>query len=220
MCAVSKSESQTYGVRQRITDSAADIFAAKGFDKTTARDITEDAECNLALINYHFGGKENLYAEVFKERLTLLREVRVDAIDKLMRKKGSSADLEELLEVFAGAFFRPLLDGRAGKTLMGLMWREMTEPHLPEGTFYNEVIAPVTQAFINAMAKVCPKVKGNSVMLCIESFVAQLAHVIMMRKFIPGHGKGVLAKADIKGYVQHVVKFTAAGIRSMEGCKV
>ena len=51
-------------------------------------------------------------------------------------------------------------------------------------------------------------------MLCIESFVSQLVHVIMMRKFIPGHGEGVLAKADIAGYVQHVVKFSAAGIRS------
>ena len=220
MCAVLKSESQSYGVRQRIVESAGELFAAKGFDATSARDITEHADCNLSAINYHFGGKENLYFEIFKERLTLLREIRVIAINKLMEKKGSRAGLEELLEVFAEAFFRPLLDGQQGKTLMQLMWREMTEPHLPEGTFFNEVIGPITQALVNAMGKVCPELKGNSVMLCIESFISQLAHVLMMRKFIPGHGEGALAKSDIKGYVRHVVKFTAAGIRGMEGSKV
>ena len=98
MGATSKSENETYGVRERIVESAAELFAAKGFDATSARDITEHAECSLSSINYHLGGKENLYVEIFKERLTLLREVRVGAINKLMEKKGSRAKLEELLE--------------------------------------------------------------------------------------------------------------------------
>jgi len=45
---------------ERILDAAQKLFAEKGLDATSVRDITTAAECNVAAVNYHFGGKENL----------------------------------------------------------------------------------------------------------------------------------------------------------------
>ena len=54
--------------RERILDTAEVLFAQKGFEAVSVREITAAASCNLAGVNYHFGNKENLYLEVFRSR--------------------------------------------------------------------------------------------------------------------------------------------------------
>src|SRR6478672_848939 len=52
--------------RGRLIDAAGHVFAAKGFKAATVRDICQRAGANVAAINYHFGDKERLYAEVLR----------------------------------------------------------------------------------------------------------------------------------------------------------
>jgi len=52
--------------RTRILDAAGPIFAEKGCDAATVREICQAAGVNLASVNYYFGGKENLYREALK----------------------------------------------------------------------------------------------------------------------------------------------------------
>lgn len=47
--------------RERIGQAALRVFAAEGFDGTTTRQIADAAGVNLGLLQYHFGGKENLW---------------------------------------------------------------------------------------------------------------------------------------------------------------
>lgn len=50
--------------REKILAAASDVFAVKGFEKTTVRDICAQADVNVAAINYHFRDKQNLYYKV------------------------------------------------------------------------------------------------------------------------------------------------------------
>lgn len=50
--------------RQRILDSALDLFGERGLTGTTVRDIAARAKVNVAAISYHFGGKDELYRAV------------------------------------------------------------------------------------------------------------------------------------------------------------
>ena len=49
-------------------ESAEKLFAEKGFDGTSVRDISEEAGVNLAMISYYFGSKEKLLETLFLYR--------------------------------------------------------------------------------------------------------------------------------------------------------
>ena len=50
----------------RLIDAARVLFAARGYEGTSVRDIVQQAGTNLNSINYYFGGKQCLYTEVLK----------------------------------------------------------------------------------------------------------------------------------------------------------
>lgn len=53
--------------RQRLLHAACDVFAARGFEAGTVREITDRAGANLAAVSYHFRGKEELYVAVIAQ---------------------------------------------------------------------------------------------------------------------------------------------------------
>jgi TetR/AcrR family transcriptional regulator, regulator of cefoperazone and chloramphenicol sensitivity len=50
--------------RAKILETAGEVFAEKGYEAATIREICERAGVNLAAVNYYFRGKEPLYSEV------------------------------------------------------------------------------------------------------------------------------------------------------------
>lgn len=54
-------------IRTKILHAARSLFAKQGFDGTTVRQVCEAAGANVALVSYHFGGKENLFYAIFDE---------------------------------------------------------------------------------------------------------------------------------------------------------
>lgn len=54
---------------QRILVAARELFASKGYAQTSTRDIAKKAEVNVALINYYFRSKENLFRTVIMEHV-------------------------------------------------------------------------------------------------------------------------------------------------------
>lgn len=62
---------------QKIIMAANKLFIRKGYTATGTRDIADEANINLALINYYFDSKENLFKEVVQKELkTLLNTVK------------------------------------------------------------------------------------------------------------------------------------------------
>jgi TetR/AcrR family transcriptional regulator, regulator of cefoperazone and chloramphenicol sensitivity len=57
-------EAQT--TSERLLEAAGQIFAEKGFEAATVREICDRAQANIAAVNFHFGGKERLYIETVK----------------------------------------------------------------------------------------------------------------------------------------------------------
>ncbi len=92
---------ETEDTRDRILAAAQRLFAEKGFDATSVRDITTEAGCNVASVNYHFGGKDNLYLETFRSMLSLLRDRRLEMMGELMARKPSPT-LDEFVRDICG----------------------------------------------------------------------------------------------------------------------
>ena len=54
--------------REHILNVAEALFAEKGFDGTSVRDIAQQAGVNLAMISYYFGSKEKLLESLIEFR--------------------------------------------------------------------------------------------------------------------------------------------------------
>src|SRR4029079_12118394 len=130
---------ESAATRERLLDAAERLFAERGFRSASVRDITRESSCNIAAVNYHFGGKSNLYREVFLRRLRAVRKARLDGIDRALSRAGSQATLELLLQEFTGAFVSPYVDDPSGRLWMLLLAQEMIDPQLPPATFQAEM---------------------------------------------------------------------------------
>ena len=81
----------------KILDAAVALFAEKGFEEASVRDITSRAGVNLAAINYHFGSRDALVQAVAERYFTpLCRELERRFDDLAADKHAASA--EELVE--------------------------------------------------------------------------------------------------------------------------
>ncbi|GAA3410949.1 hypothetical protein GCM10020370_57210 [Paenibacillus hodogayensis] len=55
-----------HDIKMKILLAAKKLFAKQGFDGTSVRQICDEAGANVALISYHFGGKDNVFGALFK----------------------------------------------------------------------------------------------------------------------------------------------------------
>ncbi len=195
--------------RERLLDAAEDLFAQKGYAAASVRDIVAAAECNLAAVNYHFGSKKNLYREVFRRRLGAMRDQRLAAVREA---EHGERDLETTLRSFAAAFLEPLHEDAGGRRPLRLMLREVADPLLPRGFLYRELIQPVNRALAVAVGRAAPELSERDVRLCVQSFLGQLLNAMHARRLAvsdPEDYDDPLTDAEL---VDHVVRFTVAGI--------
>jgi AcrR family transcriptional regulator len=61
--------------RQRLVATALALFASKGFDSVTVREIAKAAEVSIGLISHHFGSKEGLREAVDEYFMAQFAEV-------------------------------------------------------------------------------------------------------------------------------------------------
>ena len=56
-----KTSSKEQRTPQRLLCAAKTLFAEKGYDGTTIKELVTLAKANISLVSYHFGGKDGLY---------------------------------------------------------------------------------------------------------------------------------------------------------------
>jgi AcrR family transcriptional regulator len=199
--------------RQRLVDAAERLFAEHGFRNASVREITREASCNIASVNYHFGGKNNLYREVFLRRLRDLRQKRLESIDQALARGAGDLGLEELLRTFTGSFVEPLVEENTGRLWMMLMAQEMIDPQLPPGTFHAEMILPLQQALGSALVRACPTLDREQAERCVHSLIGQLVHVVQLQRCLPSSSGEAW---QLPALVEHTLRFSVAGIRALE----
>jgi len=209
---VAKKGDSSKQIRERLIDVAEGLFCEKGFDGTSVRDITSRAKCNVAAVNYHFGGKEKLYYEVFHRHMRTLRDIRIASIKRVMSQGEGEVALEQLLGAFAKAFIEPLIEKSAGQILMKLMIREILDPHLPKKMFMEEVGRPTVSTLAEAMGRVCPKLGDREIMMSILSVIGQLMHAVHINKIFSAERKFEFPIPNLTEMVEHITAFSTAGI--------
>lgn len=200
--------------RERLIEVAERLFSERGFAATSVRHITAEAGCNLAAVNYHFGGKDQLYEEVFRRRLGATREQRLESIRRTIAEAGGSPSLEALLRSFALAFLEPFMTTDEGRQWHRLMRRELHEPHLPQGMFVGGVITPVYEELAAALVRVCPGLDLETARYCTYSVVGQLVQLLRVERYAEEASFERAPRVSLADLIDHVVLFSTAGVRA------
>jgi len=201
-------------VHDRLLDAAEELFSEHGFEGTSVRDIAGAAGCNIAAVNYYFGGKDKLYTEVWRRQLVQMRDARLNAIEQVMSESGGKPALEGLLRSFANAVVGPFRDESRSRRFMNLMAREMIDQHVPVNLLIDELVKPTMGALRGALLKACPGLEESKIPLLIVFLAGQLMHVVHIKAMFEQVESTEMQAFDLNEAMDHVVKFSAAGIRA------
>ena len=89
---------------EKIIEAARTIFTQKGFSATRTRDIAEEAGINLALLNYYFRSKKNLFRIIIEEEFDELFGMIVPILS------NAEKSLEEKIETLVTTYTELLLE--------------------------------------------------------------------------------------------------------------
>jgi AcrR family transcriptional regulator len=128
-----KSETYPTNARTRLVMAALQVFAEKGFEGASTREICEMAGVNISAIRYYFGDKAGLYRAAFTEPMG-------DAPCHSKIETFTNLPLQEALRLFFREFLEPLKRGEELRLVMKLHFREMIEP---TGAWQHEIDAEI-----------------------------------------------------------------------------
>ena len=95
--------------RSAILLAAERLYADRGFADVTLRDIVAAAEVNLAAVNYHFGSKDELIAELFVTRSLATNRERLNELKAAEAAGGGRAGVDAILRALVGPTLRGCL---------------------------------------------------------------------------------------------------------------
>lgn len=108
--------------QERLKFVALNLFAEKGFEGTSTRDIAEAAKLNVSLISYYFGGKRELYLQILQDGIHRARSQVV----QLASFFPSENMTPETFEAFFRKFIFILIQEKSQNTLIErIMSREI-----------------------------------------------------------------------------------------------
>jgi AcrR family transcriptional regulator len=166
--------------RDRLLKAAESLFLAYGYDGTSARMITAEARANLAAINYHFGGKEELFQAMLARRLDDLHAERLALLDADERvAAGRALTCERIL----AALFVPALrlarePRRGGKDFLRLLGRAYVDPSPRLREFLSERYAPSIARFKEAFARALPRITPRELTWRLHFMMGALAYTL------------------------------------------
>jgi AcrR family transcriptional regulator len=128
--------------RRQILDVASGIFARKGYQGATTREIAEEAGVNEALLFRHFPSKESLYWTMLEE-LCLAKGGR-DRLKRILKEAEAEGESDQ--EIFQ-AIAREILERSArDRELTRLLWFTALENHQLSVRFFKTFVAEYYEA--------------------------------------------------------------------------
>ncbi len=205
----------TDNTRERLLDHAERLFALKGFEAVSIREITREAESNLAAVNYHFGSKMNLYLEVFRQRWAWrTRRIRED-FNRLLADKPEP-DISEVIEAMALAFLDGPLSDMERRHHVLLMQRELARPGEALKMVVEEVMHPYQKQLIDLLRpNLPPDVSDGKLRLCILSILGMTLYFSFARPAVSLIMKQEYDEAFKARLIQHITTFSLNGINAL-----
>jgi AcrR family transcriptional regulator len=168
--------------RRRMLEAAERLFLEHGFDGTSLRMLTTAAGVNLAAVNYHFGGKEELFRAMLAARLDPLNRERIAL---LAEYEGAAGGRPLECETLLNALFVPTLElarrakhAGAHTDFLRLLGRAYVDPSPVLRRFLSERYAPMVARFKDAFARALPQFPKRELSWRLHFMMGALAYTL------------------------------------------
>lgn len=203
--------------KTRILDTAEQLFARDGFHMTSLRTLTEQANVNLAAVNYHFGSKEGLLKAVFSRRLVPLNNLRQKNIEAVLAQAQADNTLPAVKDLLR-AFIEPTIEfrnfGPGAKDFITLIGRSLSEPDETVRNYFIQQVLPIFKLLFESLQKALPKLPAHILMTRLQFTMGAMSHMMCSStrtgQMIPGFPEPL----STEQMAEEMINFTTTGLEA------
>lgn len=198
--------------RERLLSAASKVFAEKGYEKATVREICQAAEVsNLAAVNYYFGDKERLYIECVK----LAHKVRIDDVPLPVWNPATTPEMK--LRGLVLTMLRRMIEGGCQPWHEQLMMREVVNPTSAVVELVQEFIRPHFELLMSVIDEFVPAgTPAEKRHQIAFSIVGQCLHYKVAKPIVELLvGQDEAASYSTEGLADHIADFSLAAMREL-----
>jgi TetR/AcrR family transcriptional regulator, regulator of cefoperazone and chloramphenicol sensitivity len=197
--------------RGQLLDAAGEVFAQSGFQAATVREICAKAGVNIALINYYFGDKLELYTEVLRH------SVGASGNGIIKQAIAANAPPREAFRALIHAMMQRVCRSDRPGWQFRLMVHEFAQPTPAMATVIDETMQPVYDRFrtlIGTMLNL--PIDDDRVRLATHSVISQVVHYVHARQVVSRVWPDLQLNPErIAQISQHIADFSLAGLDGM-----
>jgi AcrR family transcriptional regulator len=203
--------------RTAILNAAERLYADRGFGDVTLRDIVAAANVNLAAVNYHFGSKDELIAELFVSRSLATNRERLNELRRAEEAGAGRAPIDAILRALVGPTLRGCLGPeRERSTAARFMIRASIESVSPIRRIKNREIDHLRK-FAAAMRRSLPGCSEVDLYWGLHFALAMAHHTIRDSERLTKLSEGLCDLDDVEGIIDRVV---AVSVMALAGGEV
>jgi len=189
--------------RARLLKAAAEVFADNGYETSTIRQICARAGANVALVNYYFGDKLELYSEVLRSSMT-------------PRRTPPAADPDQALrQIIRSMVERAFETGDQANLRYRLMLHELVHATAATSRVVDVVMRPLYDRLREIVGAILElPADHEKTRLCVHSVIGQIAHYAHSTPILTALWPAMtMTPAQREAVAAHVAEFTLAYLR-------
>jgi AcrR family transcriptional regulator len=197
--------------QQRLIDAAGPIFAEKGCDATSVREICQKAGANVSAVSYYFRSKEQLYVETVRfAYLSCAREVPLPTW-------SAGTPARQRLRDFIRAFLVRVVEHPGPPWHSLLMWREAAQPTAACADFVRDFVRPTFTPLLEILrALTPPDLAPDKLLMLGASIIGQCLHYHHSRHIISMLvGDDAARKLTVAVLTDHISEFSLAALEHL-----
>ena len=195
--------------KQAILLAAEMLFAKRGYHAVTIRQIAEEAGVPLALVDYYYGPKHELFEAIFEHWSPTIEE-RLSGLEAAVQAEGP-----ELLRNIVEAFVQPVLRMRSsaeGEFYALLVARELSYASPEADRVLRKHFDPLARAYIQALQIAMPHVSVGDAAWAYQFALGALLHHMSDHR-VGRLSEGANKPNDVAAHPV-LVRFIEGGIRA------